>query len=369
MAAAWWWQECAILSSLQSDHWSSMCSCFCMEEVTNSNSNLSQVKAEAGGRTLSPFGGRSRKVRRPGVTDLAMLWCICDKDWHLPASQTYVIFQARFASRNSVYSSPTFPPHSKPSISPASAASAGLPQRPPHTPFLPRPHGFRPPEGPRRGAAEWRPRPAAARGGRARRRSVAVRCAALLFPSHSDCERVGRPRPFLSQFLCALPNTEDVTFSHIMGTVKGREAFYGVYRLAGTAWRYKVGAGWVFLDGSAGCGVWLRGVPLPVANNTPKAPSFKKDCVDRLYPRRQHGGAAARPGDQGASACVVHHAVALQLSEERGLVAHPRAQARRLVRSSQTLPPPPPTHKLHNQIPCNPNRCRRSTCCATTSPR
>ncbi|KAI8463503.1 MAG: hypothetical protein J3K34DRAFT_146241 [Monoraphidium minutum] len=32
----------------------------------------------------------------------------------------------------------------------------------------------------------------------------------------------------------------DVTFSHILGTARGREAFYGIYRAAGTAWRYKI---------------------------------------------------------------------------------------------------------------------------------
>lgn len=33
---------------------------------------------------------------------------------------------------------------------------------------------------------------------------------------------------------------DDVCFSHIMGSVRGKEAFYGIYRLAATAWRYKV---------------------------------------------------------------------------------------------------------------------------------
>jgi hypothetical protein len=35
---------------------------------------------------------------------------------------------------------------------------------------------------------------------------------------------------------------EDVRFSHILGTLRGREAFYGIYRLAATVWRYKVSA-------------------------------------------------------------------------------------------------------------------------------
>jgi hypothetical protein len=44
-----------------------------------------------------------------------------------------------------------------------------------------------------------------------------------------------RPRPRAA---------EDVRFSHILGTVSGREAFHGVYRLAATVWRYKARLDW-----------------------------------------------------------------------------------------------------------------------------
>lgn len=35
----------------------------------------------------------------------------------------------------------------------------------------------------------------------------------------------------------------DVRFSHLFGTARGREAFYGIYRLCGAAWDYKIGWG------------------------------------------------------------------------------------------------------------------------------
>lgn len=34
--------------------------------------------------------------------------------------------------------------------------------------------------------------------------------------------------------------SEDVKFSHILGTIEGRDALLGIYRLCGTVWDYKV---------------------------------------------------------------------------------------------------------------------------------
>jgi hypothetical protein len=36
---------------------------------------------------------------------------------------------------------------------------------------------------------------------------------------------------------------ENVAFSHILGTVRGRESFYGIYRLAGASFQYKARMG------------------------------------------------------------------------------------------------------------------------------
>jgi hypothetical protein len=36
---------------------------------------------------------------------------------------------------------------------------------------------------------------------------------------------------------------DDVAFSHILGKVQGREGFYGIYRLATSAWQYKARRG------------------------------------------------------------------------------------------------------------------------------
>lgn len=49
------------------------------------------------------------------------------------------------------------------------------------------------------------------------------------------------PLPWLPRPASSLASqSDDVAFSHILGTVRGRDAFYGVYRVAGSAWDYKV---------------------------------------------------------------------------------------------------------------------------------
>jgi len=51
---------------------------------------------------------------------------------------------------------------------------------------------------------------------------------------------VKRQAPHKQLLLAAALAADNVTFSHILGTVKGRESFYGIYRLASIAWSYKV---------------------------------------------------------------------------------------------------------------------------------